>query len=207
MLDWALRSRVFRTNLQKKSEKDRVRAALLRAALHLGATHGFASLGLREVARAAGIAPTSFYRHFADMHELGVALSTELVGQAMAEVSNAIRTPTNALADVLWDAMLGACERDPELTRFIVAERAGSSQQLRESLQHQLSVLAEALAAAANLPSAAAGAAVVLLIDACACALDETPEQRAARRESCTWAIGRLLSAPTKTAERSEVES
>ncbi|HTU59104.1 MAG TPA: TetR family transcriptional regulator [Polyangiales bacterium] len=187
---------VFRTNLQKQGEKERVRAALLRAALQLGAAHGFASLGLREVARAAGIAPTSFYRHFADMQELGSALSTELVGQTIAEVCDAIGAPTNALVEVLWDSMFAACERDPELTRFFLAERAGASPQLRASLQGQLSVLAEALRAAAHSTTAsAADAAVVLLVDACARALDETPEQRAALRGGCTWAISRLLAA------------
>jgi AcrR family transcriptional regulator len=193
---------VFRTNSQKKGERDRVRAALLRAALQLGAAHGFASLGLREVARAAGIAPTSFYRHFADMQELGIALSSELVARTIAEVCDAIRTPTNALGEVVWDAMFAACVRDPELTRFLSAERAGASPELRADLQRQLSVLAQALSAAAATdatlpekpPAWAAEAAVVLLTDACARALDEQPEQRAALRDGCTWAIDRLLS-------------
>jgi AcrR family transcriptional regulator len=188
--------------LQKKGERERVRAALLRAALQLGATHGFASLGLREVARAAGIAPTSFYRHFADMLELGLALSREWVGQTVAEVCEAIRKPTGALAEVLWDAMLAACIRDPELTRFLSAERAGASPELRADLQRQLSVLADALRAASEStspekpPAHAAEAAVVLLTDACVRALDEPLEQRAALRDGCIWAISRLLSAP-----------
>ena len=57
----------MRPSPHKQEEKERVPLSLLDAALTLGATHGFASLGLREVARAADIAPTSFYRHFADM--------------------------------------------------------------------------------------------------------------------------------------------
>lgn len=193
---------MFRTSLQKKSEKDRVRAGLLRAALRLGAAHGFASLGLREVAREAGIAPTSFYRHFADMQELGVALSSELVGETVAEVCDALRAPEGDLVEALWSAMFAACVRDPELARFFVAERAGASPELRASLQRQLSVLAEALALACNStlpeppPPSAADAAVVLLIDACARALDEPQEQRTALREACTWAINRLLSTP-----------
>ena len=37
----------------------------------------FSSLSLREVTRGAGIAPTSFYRHFDDMNALGLALVAE----------------------------------------------------------------------------------------------------------------------------------
>lgn len=48
---------------------------LFQAALHLiGPQKSIASLSLREVAREAGIAPNSFYRHFKDIDELAVAL-------------------------------------------------------------------------------------------------------------------------------------
>ena len=43
----------------------------------LSAEQSFANLSLREVAREAGIAPTSFYRHFKDMDELGLTLVDE----------------------------------------------------------------------------------------------------------------------------------
>ncbi len=41
------------------------------------AERSFASLSLREVAREAGIAPTSFYRHFRDVDELGLTMVDE----------------------------------------------------------------------------------------------------------------------------------
>jgi AcrR family transcriptional regulator len=41
--------------------------------------YGFDSLSLRRVARAAGVVPTAFYRHFASMDELGLALVEESV--------------------------------------------------------------------------------------------------------------------------------
>src|SRR5690554_7398676 len=47
------------------------------ALAQLSADRGFGSLSLREVAREAGIAPTSFYRHFAELDELGLALVDE----------------------------------------------------------------------------------------------------------------------------------
>ncbi len=54
------------------------RQALLDAALlQIEAGESFDSLSLRSVARAAGIVPTAFYRHFASMDELGLALVDE----------------------------------------------------------------------------------------------------------------------------------
>ena len=62
----------------RAEQKLRTRRALMDAALsQLSADRGFGSLSLREVAREAGIAPTSFYRHFSDLDELGLALVDE----------------------------------------------------------------------------------------------------------------------------------
>jgi AcrR family transcriptional regulator len=47
------------------------------ALLQIEAGESFDSLSLRSVARAAGIVPTAFYRHFASMDELGLALVEE----------------------------------------------------------------------------------------------------------------------------------
>ena len=48
---------------------------LFQAALNLiGPEKSIASLSLREVAREAGIAPNSFYRHFKDTDELAIEL-------------------------------------------------------------------------------------------------------------------------------------
>ncbi len=49
------------------------------AALELAAsTRSLASLGLREVARHAGLNPNTFYRHFKNFDELGLAMIQEL---------------------------------------------------------------------------------------------------------------------------------
>jgi AcrR family transcriptional regulator len=54
------------------------RQALLDAALlQIEAGDSFDSLSLRSVARVAGVVPTAFYRHFASMDELGLALVEE----------------------------------------------------------------------------------------------------------------------------------
>ena len=47
------------------------------ASAELASGRSFDTLSLREVAKLAGIAPTSFYRHFHDMEGLGQALIEE----------------------------------------------------------------------------------------------------------------------------------
>lgn len=52
-----------------------MREELFQATLNLiGPQKSIASLSLREIAREAGIAPNSFYRHFKDIDELAIAL-------------------------------------------------------------------------------------------------------------------------------------
>jgi AcrR family transcriptional regulator len=51
--------------------------------------YGFDSLSLRRVARAAGVVPTAFYRHFDSMDELGLALVEESVATLRAMLREA----------------------------------------------------------------------------------------------------------------------
>jgi AcrR family transcriptional regulator len=58
--------------------REHTRQALLEAALEqVDAGESFEAVSLRSVARAAGVVPTAFYRHFASMDELGLALLEE----------------------------------------------------------------------------------------------------------------------------------
>ena len=60
----------------RAQQKERTRRSVIDAAFsQLTAERSFSYLSLREVAREAGIAPTSFYRHFRDMDELGLIMS------------------------------------------------------------------------------------------------------------------------------------
>jgi AcrR family transcriptional regulator len=67
--------RAHRTQAERRRH---TRQALLEAALEqMDAGHSFDSLSLRRVTRAAGVVPGAFYRHFASMDELGLALVEE----------------------------------------------------------------------------------------------------------------------------------
>ncbi len=62
----------------RAQQKERTRRSLIDAAFRLvTAESSYSNLSLREVAREAGIAPTSFYRHFSDMEELGLTMVDE----------------------------------------------------------------------------------------------------------------------------------
>jgi TetR/AcrR family transcriptional regulator, fatty acid biosynthesis regulator len=63
-----------------REQKEKTSQALIQSALELCAEEGYASLSLRSVARKAGIAPTSFYRHFREIDELGVAMVDQAKG-------------------------------------------------------------------------------------------------------------------------------
>lgn len=67
------------------------REELIRAAINLlGASRSVSTLSLREVAREAGIAPNSFYRHFRDIDELAIAL-IELSGSSLRQIFSQAR--------------------------------------------------------------------------------------------------------------------
>ncbi len=68
-----------RTHRRTQAERRRdTRQGLLDAALlQIEAGESFDALSLRSVARAAGVVPTAFYRHFDSMDELGLALVDE----------------------------------------------------------------------------------------------------------------------------------
>jgi AcrR family transcriptional regulator len=160
----------LRASPEKKEEKERVRLALLRATLHLAAAHGFAGLGLREVARESGIAPTSFYRHFADMDELGRAIIGELLAPLLDELEAGIKqasaSGTEVESAVLAGALL-AVKQDPELVRFLVAEQAGAFPSFRKALRERMETLATTLhvAVGEEAPKGLARVAVVILLD------------------------------------------
>ena len=69
--------------VSRQQQKAETRQKLLdAAAAELASGRSFDTLSLREVSKLAGIAPTSFYRHFHDMEGLGLTL-IEQCGESM----------------------------------------------------------------------------------------------------------------------------
>ena len=98
--------------VSRQERKQRTRQALLDAALGLLADRPFASLSLREVAKGAGIVPTAFYRHFASMDELGVALVEEATRTLRGMIRSARADPAT------YQGMISASRQGPRKFRI-----------------------------------------------------------------------------------------
>ncbi|MFJ4499310.1 TetR family transcriptional regulator [Streptomyces sp. NPDC088864] len=134
----------------RRSQKLRTRRALLDAALELLEERSLGGLGLREVTRAAGIAPTAFYRHFEGVPALGVALVEETLGSLHGMIG-AILAETGdreARLDRTVVLIRRHVREQPAHFRFIARERHGGVGPVREAIAAQLRLFAEEVAAA-----------------------------------------------------------
>lgn len=176
----------------RAEQKLKTRRALLDAALRqLSADRGFGSLSLREVAREAGIAPTSFYRHFTELDELGLALVDEagvalrqLMRQARKRIEqngSAINTSVDTFMEYLTD--------NANLFRLLLRERTGVSKMFRTAVQAEIDHFVtelkedlERMGAARNKPlydaRLVAESMVILVFNLGAEALDAPARQR-----------------------------
>lgn len=125
----------------RAEQKLRTRRALMDAALgQLNANRGFTSLSLREVAREAGIAPTSFYRHFADLEELGLALVDEAgvaLRQLMRQARKRIARNGSAI-ETSVDTFMEYLAANPNLFRLLLREKTGVSNQFRTAIRAEI---------------------------------------------------------------------
>jgi AcrR family transcriptional regulator len=120
--------------------KERTRQKLLDVTLALISQRSLSSISLREVARAAGIVPTAFYRHFDSMDSLGV----ELVDQSMRPLRQMIRdtrrgNPTEQ--DIISNtvAILARQVREsPSHFQFLTRERYGGVAGVRRAIATEL---------------------------------------------------------------------
>jgi AcrR family transcriptional regulator len=122
----------------RAEQKLRTRHALLNAALRLSAERGFSSLSLRGVAREAGIAPTSFYRHFKDLDDLGLALVDE-VGMSLRQL---VREARQRVAEAGQGSVVRSsiqtfmefARSNANLFRLLLGEGAGSTPAFRRAI-------------------------------------------------------------------------
>ena len=153
-------------NEEKKAAGERPatgRQKLMESALALAAsTRSLATLGLREVARHAGLNPNTFYRHFKDFDELGVAmlgeLGTELrqglrerrmrpaaKGFRLSDLSNPAEglAQAQALARESVGLVLDFVQDHREAYTVGIRELHGTSPVMRKAMQQLLEDIAE----------------------------------------------------------------
>lgn len=129
-------------------QKEKTRQALIHAAFNqLTAEKSFASLSLREVAREAGIAPTSFYRHFKDMEELGLTMVDEaglILRQLMRQAQKRLRNGGSVI-EVSLDTFFEFIENSPNVFRLLLRESAGTSLLFRTAVAREIKHFIEEL--------------------------------------------------------------
>ena len=116
----------------------------------LVADRSFSSLSLREVAKAAGIVPTAFYRHFASMEDLGVTLVEDSMrvlrsmlreGRRDLAARDAVPTAQSSLAILVQQV------RDNEAQfRFLIREQHGGVAEIRRAIDTELRLFVKELA-------------------------------------------------------------
>lgn len=176
----------------RAEQKLLTRRALMDSALaQLSVDRGFGSLSLREVAREAGIAPTSFYRHFADLDELGLVLVDEggvALRQLMRQARKRIARDGSAISTSV-ETFMEYLGNNANLFRLMLRERTGGSKPFRTAIKaeidHFVTELADDLRRLADeqhkpLSEArlVAEAMVTLVFNQGADALDGTPRER-----------------------------
>ncbi|MBF0674626.1 MULTISPECIES: TetR family transcriptional regulator [unclassified Pseudomonas] len=123
--------------IPRTAQKQQTRQALMDAARELmDSNRDFGSLSLREVARRAGIVPTGFYRHFADMDELGLALVAE-VGETFRDTLRRVRHnefEQNGLIEASTRIFLDAVAINRVQFLFLAREQYGGSLPIRQAI-------------------------------------------------------------------------
>lgn len=127
--------------LSRQDRKDQTRKSLMQAALQLmGEGRSFTSLGIREIAREAGMVPNAFYRHFRNTDELGLSLVDE-VGVTLRRLLRKARQPGSAETSVVRESVRvyhGFVRQNRLLFLFISSERAGGSRILRLAIREEV---------------------------------------------------------------------
>lgn len=125
----------------RAEQKLKTRRAILDAALDLlGEQRSLDSIGLREVTRQAGLAAPSFYRHFRDMEELGLALVEEaglFLRQMLRKTRQRIGQSGSAI-EVSVDTFIEFLEHYPIHFRILLQEQVGYSPEFRKAVRAEV---------------------------------------------------------------------
>ena len=176
--------------MNRQEQKLRTRRSIIEAAFSLlDEQRSMSSISLREVARAAGIAPTSFYRHFKDIDELGLTLVDE-AGLALRQLMRQARVRIASGGGVIHisvDTFMEFISANNNVFRLLLREHTGTSMAFRAAVLREIKhfnvELTDYTISTTGLPYSIANlqaeAMVKLVFSAGAEALDASDEQKA----------------------------
>lgn len=135
--------------LSREDKKGQTRKSLMDAALLLVEQgNNFASISLREVAKNAGVVPTSFYRHFRDMEELGLNIIDDL-GLMLRKLLRSARQSATSPAESTRTSMVVFTEfvfQNKKHFHFLNQVKGGGTLALRSAIRNELRHLSNEMA-------------------------------------------------------------
>ncbi|HCF78439.1 MAG TPA: HTH-type transcriptional repressor FabR [Glaciecola sp.] len=173
----------------REQQKQETRQNIINAAFAcLDAEKSLSSLSLREIARNAGIAPTSFYRHFKDVNDLGMTLVDEaglMLRQLMRSARRRITKDSNAI-DTSVDTLMEFINENKNVFRVLLREHTGTSAEFRAAVQREIQHFIKELSdyimhrqkISQQLADLESEAMVMIVFSAGAQALDAQPKQQ-----------------------------
>ncbi|KNC67055.1 HTH-type transcriptional repressor FabR [Pseudoalteromonas ardens] len=203
----------------RAQQKQKTRQALIEAAFNqLSAEHSFTNLSLREVAREAGIAPTSFYRHFKDMNELGLTMVDEAgltLRQLMRQARRRIAKGGGSVIHTSVLTFMEFIETSSNQFRLLLRERSGTSPAFRAAvareIKHFIMELSHYLETEtpcdANHAYMQAEAMVTLVFSSGAEALDQDAQQRAELTERLIWQLRYIVKGASGYQKESQIQA
>jgi AcrR family transcriptional regulator len=132
----------------RSERKERTRRAILDAALSLSEETGLGGLSLRQVAKEVGVVPTAFYRHFASIDELGLALVEESFVSLRAMIRDVRRgnPPLEEIVDRSVEVLDDHVRAQRAHFAFIARERSGGSAVVRAAVRQEFALFERELA-------------------------------------------------------------
>ena len=202
----------------RAQQKEKTRRALIDAAFNqLSAEKSFSNLSLREVAREAGIAPTSFYRHFRDMDELGLTMVDDtglILRQLMRQARKRIERGGSIIVISVETFFEFITER-PNMFRLLLRESSGTSQEFRTAaareIQHFVAELTEYIVVQEKdsryLAYVQAEGMVTIVFTAGSHALDMSNKEREELKRRLILQLRMIAKGAVKVEEEKEVKS
>lgn len=129
--------------------KERTRRAILDAALELTQDSTLVALSLRQVAKEVGVVPTAFYRHFASIEELGLALVEESFTTLREMLRDVRRKGDPAAGDIIDQSiavLLEHVRRQDRHFAFIARERFAGPPGVRAAIDRDIEIFERELA-------------------------------------------------------------
>ncbi|MCE5287688.1 MAG: TetR family transcriptional regulator [Nocardiaceae bacterium] len=127
----------------RAEQKERTRQEILDRALELAEDRTFASLSLREIARAANLVPTALYRHFPSLEQIGLNLVDDGVRALRPMLREARRTEGSI--DKSVDVLFTHVRENRRLFRFLHRERFSGTGQVQRSIEMEMRLIASEL--------------------------------------------------------------